>query len=117
MARSTLSVDGMPENLRKRVKMLGEHIRLARKRRGMTMQDMAERMFITRKTLKRLESGDPGCSLGVLASALLVLGLENNLELIADPVKDDVGNAIDRVKYEKSKRTRSSKPETVDLNF
>ncbi len=117
MPRSTLSAAGMPENLKKQLKTLGEHIRLARKRRGMTMQDMAERMFITRKTLKRLESGDPGCSLGILASALLVLGLEDDLDLIANPDKDDVGNAIDRVKYEKSKRTRSPGSKKLDLNF
>ena len=107
----------MPENLRRQLETLGEHIRLARKRRGMTMQDMAERMFITRKTLKRLESGDPGCSMGILASALLVLGLEDDLDLIADPHNDDVGNAIDRVKYEKSKRTRSPGPKKVNLDF
>ena len=81
------------------------------------MHDMAERMFITRKTLKRLESGDPGCSIGVLSSALLVLGLEDHLDVIADPDNDDVGNAIDRMKHQKTKRTRSSGSRKVDLNF
>lgn len=107
----------MPNSLRKRLKALGENIRLARKRRGLTMQDMADRMFITRKTLKRLENGDPGSSMGVLSSALLILGLEDDLGHLADPKNDDVGNAIDRDKYEKSKRTKQSKSKKIDMNF
>jgi len=49
------------------LKHVGEHIRLARKRRGMTMEQLAQAMLVTRKTLSRLEAGEPGISLGVLA--------------------------------------------------
>ena len=55
--------------MRQQIVQLGRQIQLARKRRGLTMQEMADRMFVTRKTLTRLESGDPGVSVGVLASA------------------------------------------------
>jgi len=55
------------------------------------MEDMASRMFVTRKTLSRLENGDPGVSLAVLTSALWVLGLEKELSEIAVPEKDKVG--------------------------
>jgi transcriptional regulator with XRE-family HTH domain len=117
MARLSLGIEGMPNSLRKRLKMLGEQLSLARKRRGLTMQDMAERMFVTRKTLKRLEDGDPGCSIGVLSSALMVLGLEEDLNHLADPDTDHVGNAIDRSKYAKTKRVKPSKSKQVDMNF
>ncbi len=73
------------------ISQLGERIRIARKRRAITMEDMASRMFITRKTLARLEKGDPGVSLAVLTSALWVLGLEKDLYKIAVPEHDKIG--------------------------
>jgi transcriptional regulator with XRE-family HTH domain len=78
MTHKTLGKDGLPLPLRQKIAEVGQQIKLARKRRGMTMQEMAGRMFVTRKTIGRLESGDPGVSFGVLAAALLVLGLEND---------------------------------------
>jgi transcriptional regulator with XRE-family HTH domain len=117
MTRLTGGIAGLPTSLRQRLKVIGENIRLARKRRGLTMKDMADRMFITRKTLKRLEDGDPGTSIGVLSSALLVLGMEADLAALADPRNDAVGNAIDRDKYEKTVRTRQPGSKKVDMNF
>ena len=70
MTQKTLGKDGLPLSLRQTMAKVGLNIKLARKRRGLTMQDMAERMFVTRKTLNRLESGDPGVSFGILAAAL-----------------------------------------------
>ena len=49
---------------------LGEHVRIARKRRGLTMEEMAAQMYVTRKTLFRLEKGGPGVRFTVLASLL-----------------------------------------------
>lgn len=57
----------------------------------MTMEQMAQRMFVSRKTLSRLERGDPGSSLAVLASALWVLGLEQDLLQVASLDRDQVG--------------------------
>ena len=59
----------MPPAVRERLVRIGERVRLARRRRGITQDEMAERMFVTRKTLSRLELGEPGVSLAVLASA------------------------------------------------
>lgn len=117
MTRFTMGIEGLPTSLRQRLKMLGENIRLARKRRGLTMKDMAGRMFVTRKTLKRLEDGDPGTSIGVLSSALLVLGMEGDLTALVDPRNDAVGNAIDRDRHEKTVRTRQPASKKVDMNF
>ena len=66
-------------------------------------------MFVTRKTLNRLESGDPGVSMSVLAAALLTLGLESDLEKLANPEMDNTGNIIDREKYAKIQRIRQQK--------
>jgi transcriptional regulator with XRE-family HTH domain len=66
---------------------LGNRLRLARLRRGLTMVQTAERANISRETLKRVESGDGGTSLAVLLRVLVVLGLDKDLALVA---ADDV---------------------------
>jgi len=81
----------LPLELEKSIAQLGERIRIARKRRALTMDEMASRMFVTRKTLARLEKGSPGISLGVFATALWVLGLEKEFFEIALPEKDMIG--------------------------
>lgn len=96
--------------------ILGERIRLARKRRSLTMEEMASRMFVTRKTLSRLEKGEPGVSLAVLTSALWVLGLEKDLQTIAAPEQDTVGIFHERKKIPQRVRSVQEKEED-DLNF
>jgi len=67
---------------------VGENVRLARQRRRLTMQMVAERAGISRVTLSKIEHGDPSVTLGAYASVLLVLGLEQQLETLAadDPL-------------------------------
>lgn len=115
MTRRSLGKDGLPLSLRQIITQVGEQIRLARKRRGLTMQDMADRMFVTRKTLNRLEAGDSGVSIGVLASALLALGLENDLHHLAKPETDQTANILDQKNYDQKQRVRSVRK--VDLDF
>lgn len=74
------------------------------------MQEMASRMFITRKTLARLEKGEPGVSLAVLTSALWVLGLENDLKKLADPEQDTVG-----IFHERKRLPERVRPAQSDL--
>jgi transcriptional regulator with XRE-family HTH domain len=93
---------------------LGEQIRIARKRRQMTLDGLAGRMFVTRKTVSRLEKGDPGVSLSVLASALWVLGFEKDLLQLANPERDSIG--IYRERQRLPKRVRPSNPED-NLDF
>ncbi|MEG2237717.1 MAG: hypothetical protein RRY13_08695, partial [Akkermansia sp.] len=57
------------------LKKLGADISDARKRRRIPTILMAERSFISRATLGRLEKGDPSVSLGNYAAVLFVLGL------------------------------------------
>jgi transcriptional regulator with XRE-family HTH domain len=63
---------------------LGENIRLARQRRKLTMQMVAERAGISRVTLSKVEHGDATVTLGAYASVLFVLGLEQQLQALAE---------------------------------
>ena len=72
MAKKTRSLSSLPPEVADVVSRLGDHIRIARKRREMTLEELASRMFVTRKTLSRLENGDHGVSMAVVSSALWV---------------------------------------------
>lgn len=62
---------------------VGENIRKARLRRSYSSQTVAQRAGITRKTLYRVERGDPAVALGIYARVLQTLRLENDLGSIA----------------------------------
>ncbi len=81
----------LPMEIVEQVSQVGSRIRIARKRRRISSAELAAKMFVSRKTLFRLENGDPGVSLGILASALWALGLDRELSAIADPAQDKIG--------------------------
>lgn len=68
------------------LKEMGENIKLARLRRKLSAEQVAERAGISRSTLWQVEKGVPGTSLGIYIQVLFVLGLEKDILLIA---KDD----------------------------
>lgn len=71
---------------------VGENIRLARLRRKLTTQQVAERAGITRTTLWSIEKGTSSVSLAAYAQVLLVLGLEKDLLQLASD--DEMGRRI-----------------------
>jgi transcriptional regulator with XRE-family HTH domain len=73
--------------LRRHLQELGENIRLARLRRGFAAELIAERVGISRPTLRAIERGDGSVSMGAYASVLQTLGLEKTLAGVA---RDDV---------------------------
>lgn len=73
--------------LTKMMEELGENIKLARLRRKLSAEQVAERAGISRSTLWQIEKGLPNVSMGYYAQVLFVLGLEKNLSVMA---ADDV---------------------------
>ena len=67
--------------------MLGENLHLARLRRDLSSEQVAERAGISRNTLIKIERGDEGVAIGMYFRVLIVLGLQDDLLLIA---RDDV---------------------------
>ena len=65
----------------------GENIRLARLRRDLSSEQVAERAGISRNTLIKIERGDEGVAIGMYFRVLIVLGLQDDLLLIA---RDDM---------------------------
>lgn len=83
MPRKTAPLSPALEDI---LKTLGENIHLARLRRRITTTMLAERAGMSRVTLRKVENGDSGVTMGAYASVLFCLGLEKDLLLIG---KDD----------------------------
>src|SRR5574344_270614 len=77
----------MPRPVMQNHELMGEQIMLARKRRRLSMQDIADRATVTRLTVSKVEHGDPSVAMGIYARVLYALNLENDLKQIAG---DDV---------------------------
>lgn len=84
---------------------LGENIRLARLRRDLSAEQVAERAGIGRSTLTRLEQGNEGVSINIYIKVLSVLGLEDDLSKVAED--DLVGRRLQDAKL--ATRNRASK--------
>lgn len=82
-------------SVRRSLEKLGHDIRIARLRRNLTMQLVAERSKISLSTLDKIERGDPDVSVGNYASVLFALNLGTPLAEVIDPSKDDVGLMLD----------------------
>lgn len=74
------------------LKQMGENIKLARKRRKLTQEQVAERADIVRSTLYLIEKGNPGVAIGAYFNVLRALGLQDDfLKLAAD---DEFGRKL-----------------------
>ena len=100
MAKNSSSITALPPATQAKLEELGRRIKLARKRRGLTLHEMAKLMLVSVGSLQRLEAGTPGTSLGTLATALLTLGLENDMDSVAAMETDMIGLAHERRRLE-----------------
>ena len=90
------------------LRKLGRDLALARRKRGISTTEMAERLFVSRDTLWRMERGDPTVALGTLATAAFVLQLQDRLANLAAPATDALALSLDENRLPKRiRRPRS----------
>src|ERR1700734_2459720 len=88
MSKATRAYGVLPAIATDQLQKLGRDIAVARKRRRMSMSEMAGRMMVNLKTVQRLEKGDPSVGVGILAAALWILGLHRRLGDLVAPESD-----------------------------
>jgi transcriptional regulator with XRE-family HTH domain len=71
---------------------LGENLKLARLRRRLSAELLAQRAGISRATLHKVEKGDPTVAMGSYFMVLNVLGLEQEIEHLA--ADDEFGRRL-----------------------
>ena len=71
-------------SIAKILREFGENIKLARLRRKLSAEQVAERANISRPTLLSIEKGLPGVAIGSYAQVLFVLNLEKDLLKVAE---------------------------------
>jgi transcriptional regulator with XRE-family HTH domain len=81
---------------------LGENLRLARLRRKLSAEQVAERAGVSRSTLHLIENGSAGTSLGKLVQVLAVLGLEQDLSAVG--IDDVLGRKLEDARLTETRR-------------
>lgn len=98
--------------VQRNLQTVGEQIKLARLRRKLSAELVAERAGISRATLWAVENGNPAVSFGSYVSVLCALGLGNDVLLLA---KDDaVGRAYQDLGLLPKKRAPKRKRKMTD---
>lgn len=98
--------------LTKQLAALGLRLRAARLRRGLGTALFAERMNVSRDTLNRLEKGDPSIAMGTYLRALRVLGLEQDLDLLASD--DALGRKLQDLQLPLARKVRGRRTAKPD---
>ena len=106
--KSSRSQAALPFKVRRALRKLGLDLSAARRRRRIPVALMAERAFISRTTLARVEKGDPSVSMGIYASVLFVLGMADRLGGLADAAHDPLGLSIEEERL--PRRIRTARP-------
>jgi transcriptional regulator with XRE-family HTH domain len=100
----------------------GDRLRLARQRRRLSAKQVAERAGMSPMTLRSLERGGSGVTIGAYLAVMQVLGIERDLALLghADPMGRELQDARMGATYTvREKRTATaaltpSKPSQVE---
>ena len=101
---SKKSVVVMPDT-QKILENMGEQIKMARLRRNLSTELVAERAGISRATLWAVEKGTPTVAIGTYAAVLHALGgMDKDLELVAQD--DEFGRRIQDMNLVTPKRAK-----------
>lgn len=99
----------LPFEVRTAARELGINVRIARKRRRMLQGELAQKAGVGEKTLRRLEKGDDGVSVGNVLSVLWALGLLPTAKALANPDKDEHGKTLELARL--PERVREAAPD------
>lgn len=103
----------IPTQVSEQVAQLGQCIRIARIRRGLSVVDLANKAGINRNTLTALELGKPGTAIGVCFTVLWALGLDRTLNGVADPDADLHGKSLEAAR----RPSRAGKPRKASEDY
>jgi transcriptional regulator with XRE-family HTH domain len=98
----------------KEMEALGQRLKDARLRRRFSMETVCARAGISRPTLYKVENGDPSVAFGIYIQVLRVLGLVEDVALIAK--EDALGRRLQDESLPQRKRAPRRKSPVGDGN-
>ena len=105
MKKAAYNIVPATENI---LKTMGEQIKLARLRRDLSAELVAERAGISRASLWKVESGNPAVAIGIYAAVLHALGnMDRDLALVAQD--DEMGRQMQDLNLMTRKRASRRK--------
>ena len=114
MSKNTFG-NRLPRALAQDLKLVGEQIRLARLRRNLSMEQIAERATCSAPSLASVYKGKPTVSIGIYLRVLYALGLHKDILKIA--ADDPLGRNLQDLNLTlKRKRASSMKNNRIFAN-
>ena len=95
MPRALQLNETAPFAVRNGARRIGERLRLARKRRRMTVRELASKAGISYDTARAVEAGKLQTGLGAYLAMLWAMGLECDILAFVDPERDDEGKRLE----------------------
>lgn len=114
MSRLNKISSSPPAAVERILSRLGKNIRIARLRRRLRLEDLAERVGVSRYLMSDVEKGKPTAAIVTYIGALWALGLTEELSSIADPDHDTEGKALEDIRAPK---TAAKRKKTLDNDF
>ena len=105
--------EALPREVLSQLRRIGNGIKTARVRRHMTQEELAERVGTSWHTIRKIEKGSPVTGIGYYLKALWVLGLFDDVRLLADPERDREGIILESA----ARGTRARPRRTLDRDF
>jgi transcriptional regulator with XRE-family HTH domain len=94
MPRPLVFAETAPHAVRAAAAELGARIRLARKRRALTLRELAARAGVAYDTARAVERGNLLTGFGAYLALVWALGLEAELAGFLDPERDEEGKQL-----------------------
>lgn len=87
--------NSLPDELATQLQALGLRIRAARTRRKLRREDLARKAGLSRTAIEAVERGAPTTGIGTYMRALWAMGINAELDVLADPGLDRDGMALE----------------------
>lgn len=88
MPKTARALSQLPPATSAAIEKLGADLAVARLRRKESLRTWAQRMGVSIPTLQRLEAGDPGVGIGIVATALWLIQRDGEIGRLAAPEHD-----------------------------
>ena len=113
MAARNPLISAPPYAVDQALKRLGANLRIARVRRGLTVDKVAKKIGTGVRAVADAEKGKPSTGVAVYVALLWAYDLISQLDSVADPTRDAEGAALAKTR----ERSRARRSRAADNDF